>query len=423
MEYLVTEAVLINKLMTTYIIFNSLVLAFLVVISILYYQVKKLSDNLIPEKENQSKKRKGLNWKVYVCLVSVFLLIIFGFLAPFIFTHLPVNENFDFRETGQVGDTVGGLMNPFIALAGVIVTGLAFYVQYKANQQQRELFEKEQQENKDGLQAQINNQNEHLNLQQFESQFYEMLKLHRDNVTEMKIEGYDFKEGGGSLIKYEKITEGRKIFVTMQKELEVILYIYKTVNEKLERSGFEKCYELFFSGIDSYEQKYPSEEAFVRKVRRAREKHMEPEKFEMIVFNHERKKYDENVSLNFNYKPFSGHASRLGHYFRHLFLLVKSVANSTTVNNYGDRMKYLKILRAQLSNHEQILLFYNWLSSYGARWENKENKFFSEYCMIHNLWYNLLFKDEFVSQQILDLKDIEPIFRQGKMFEIDDNNN
>jgi len=105
----------------------------------------------------------------------------------------------------------------------------------------------------------------------------------------------------------------------------------------------------------------------------------------MVHTNKERKEFDSTTSLNFKYKPFSGHASRLGHYFRHLFLLVKSVATSEVEKDYDKTMKFLKILRAQLSNHEQTLLFYNWLSGYGERWENKEYQFFTKYCMIHNL--------------------------------------
>lgn len=78
-------------------------------------------------------------------------------------------------------------MNPFVALAGVIVTGLAFYIQYKANLLQRESFVEEQKESKNQLQLQIDNQNRQNRFQQFESQFYEMLKLHRENITEMRI--------------------------------------------------------------------------------------------------------------------------------------------------------------------------------------------------------------------------------------------
>lgn len=43
----------------------------------------------------------------------------------------------DFNSTGQVGDTIGGIMNPFIAIAAASLTFFAFWVQYKANLIQR----------------------------------------------------------------------------------------------------------------------------------------------------------------------------------------------------------------------------------------------------------------------------------------------
>jgi len=342
-------------------------------------------------------------------------------LAPFVFTRASINKDFNFSNTGQIGDTIGGLMNPFIALAGVIVTGLAFYIQYKANQQQRELFEKEQEDNKASLQAQIDHQKREVSIQQFESQFYEMLRLHRENVTEMRINGYDFSEEGSGLKKFEKITEGRKIFVTMHTELEVILTLYKSVHKRLTKDGFAKCYNMFFSGLDAFENEYPEETELIKVAKSAKKRHSNPESLDMpIIDNEERKSFQKICKLYFNYKPFSGHSSRLGHYFRHLFLMVKSVANSDLITEYEIRMKYLRILRAQLSNHEQILLFYNWLSNYGQPWENNENHFFTEYCMIHNLWYNKLLKDDLIAQEINALRTKKPVHRTGKMFEIDE---
>lgn len=61
-------------------------------------------------------------------------LVLFSFLAPWLFTFHG-SSRFDFTETGQIGDTIGGLMNPFIALAGVIMTFVAFYIQKQANDQ------------------------------------------------------------------------------------------------------------------------------------------------------------------------------------------------------------------------------------------------------------------------------------------------
>ena len=71
----------------------------------------------------ENKSYKG--WYLFAIIVIVFALS-----APYLFTR---NGIIDFTETGQIGDTIGGTMGPFIALAGVIVTFLAFLMQKKAN--------------------------------------------------------------------------------------------------------------------------------------------------------------------------------------------------------------------------------------------------------------------------------------------------
>lgn len=73
------------------------------------------------------------NDKAYKILLRVLIplsigLIIFAFFAPKLFVKEAASQELNFTETGNIGDTIGGLMNPFIALAGVIVTFLAFYL-------------------------------------------------------------------------------------------------------------------------------------------------------------------------------------------------------------------------------------------------------------------------------------------------------
>lgn len=65
-------------------------------------------------------------------------LIVFSLFAPRLITEFYLN--WDFSSRGVIGDTIGGIMNPFIAIAGVFLTFLAFLMQVKANQIQREQF-------------------------------------------------------------------------------------------------------------------------------------------------------------------------------------------------------------------------------------------------------------------------------------------
>lgn len=404
--------------MTTYIVINSIILfvLFLLTIYIFYWQKKSQQPDksLAQDLNDNFNDIINVDWKVKGLMLLAFVLILVSFITPFILTRPSVNNDFNFSRTGEIGDTISGLMNPFITMSGVIVTGLAFYIQYKANLLQRALFIKGQEEARKQFQTQIDLQNRQIKVQQFESQFYEMLRLHRENVNEMRIVGYDFEEGD-SFIRMEKVTEGRKVFVTMKTELECILALIKK-DRKLDSRTFQMCYKLFFSGFDEFKEYFPNE-SIINDLNSAREQHKRPNP--KIKTNQERKEFLPNVKLNFNYKPFSGHASRLGHYFRHLYLTVKSVANSDIITDYDERMKYLRILRAQLSNHEQMLLFYNWLSGYGADWENDKHAFFTEFCMIHNLWYQNLISDKFISDKVEFLRSKPTQFRKGEMFEID----
>lgn len=89
-----------------------------------------------------SKTNDVKNWDgiTIAILVFAFFLIIFSFFAPKLFVDKAATPELDFSETGQIGDTIGGIMNPFIALVGILLTFLAFYMQIKANQIQKQLF-------------------------------------------------------------------------------------------------------------------------------------------------------------------------------------------------------------------------------------------------------------------------------------------
>mgnify|MGYP000182746641 CR=1 FL=1 len=67
-------------------------------------------------------------------------------------------------------------------------------------------------------------------------------------------------------------------------------------------------------------------------------------------------------------KYYGGHQFRLGHYYRHLFQVVKYVNKQLNID-YQTKYDYVKILRAQLSTYEQAVLFLNSLSKMGSVWE------------------------------------------------------
>jgi hypothetical protein len=91
----------------------------------------------------ESKSEKNL---ITTLIIISIVLIIFSFLSPLIFTANASNHRLNFNQTGPIGDTIGGLMNPFITLAGVFITFLAFYMQFRANNIQIKQFNENQKE-------------------------------------------------------------------------------------------------------------------------------------------------------------------------------------------------------------------------------------------------------------------------------------
>lgn len=67
--------------------------------------------------------------------IAALVIILAGCFAPCLFT-LP--GCIDFTNTGQIGDTIGGTMSPFVGIAGVLMTFVAFILQVRANEIQRE---------------------------------------------------------------------------------------------------------------------------------------------------------------------------------------------------------------------------------------------------------------------------------------------
>lgn len=305
------------------------------------------------------------------------ILAIIGFLILL----LPIFTSwYDYGSLGSVGDTVGGLLNPIVGIAAALLTFLAFYIQYTANQQ---------------VQKQ-------LHLQQFESQFYEMLRLHKENVNEMKITGYDLikqssKERsveGIKIIETEiqtvRFTEGRKVFVTMETEFIACYELIESYNDYY-KTNYNKeellklAYKIFFFGsksrlIDSH----TITEGFIKNVKDNLSGIANRHKKSIAAINMYEGVNNKQIKLYVKYKPFSGHESRLGHYYRHLYSTVKYIVNQDgKLLTYKEVRRYLKILRSQMSNDEQLMLYYNCVIGFGGDWI--KNEYVTKYRILHNL--------------------------------------
>lgn len=294
--------------------------------------------------------------------------------------HFPDNFNNcgEKLTPNEIGDSIGGIAGPIIALIAALLTFLAFWIQVKANISQTNQFNKQDTDTK---------------INRFENKFYELLRLHKDNVEEISIDGY----------AQRKIVK-RKAFVSMYLEFRNAFFITKIKYDELRNSQelnveytdeklLRLAYIFFYAGVG-----IRSENLNIIMV---------GEQFDNILYekiNSELKKIQENHKtesrkkslpvLEINklgksmtpksYRPFVGHLSRFGHYYRHLFQTVKFVVNQDeNLITKTQKLEYLRTLRAQLSDHEQVMLYYNAVVGFGEAWIT--NGYFTNFKMIHNL--------------------------------------
>ena len=373
------------------------------------------------EKTNDNKKNPILDW---LCspkplIVISFLIIAFSLFAPWAFTrqHFFDNVVFD-NSTGVIGDTFG-IMNPIIAIAAAIITFAAFWTQYQAN---TEMLEENRTERKESIK--LNRK------QQLVNQFYEMLKIHQDNVKELKwtkkviyerkhdidipsqnksgmhiilteAQKKAIQEKSRNVDEHEFVTDrGRYIFNFYLDEFNIIFNLVDIIYpEKDLRQKVKIAYDLFYKGSCGgvlYD--------LIIKVKNCLREKSTYKDFASDISNFldgnglkEKKDKIQSVLMDvfqrrsfFTIQTFlCGHFEKLNHYYRHLFLMVKMIAKEDEeILPYPEKRDLLRILRAQLSNKEQIMLFYNWYSGHGRQWEEDDeagNHFFTKFRMIHNM--------------------------------------
>jgi hypothetical protein len=73
-------------------------------------------------------------------------ILLFIIAAPYIFTRPAFFSSWDLSNTGQIGDTIGGITAPIISLLGAILVYYSFQAQIKANKIQSDALEDEKQQ-------------------------------------------------------------------------------------------------------------------------------------------------------------------------------------------------------------------------------------------------------------------------------------
>jgi hypothetical protein len=269
-----------------------------------------------------------------------FFLIILGFVFYTTLIFHPTYNNFKFFKndilSSNLGNSLSGLVGTLFSLAGILLIIETLISQTK-------MFE----------------------MQRFESKYFELIKIHRNNIDNLI-----------KRVKKDSTWQGRQVFIEIYDELKMIM---DSINElcnaedltltEIQRGGI--AYTLLYFGIG-----HSSEKILKEYIKRHYFDISQSKLLKIIDILKTKKKGQYNT-----YR-FEGHQMRLGQYYRHLYQTVDFVHNNINLK-YKQKYNYIKTLRAQLSTHEQSLLFFNSLSVLGANWRIK--KILSDYKLIKNL--------------------------------------
>lgn len=113
---------------------------------------------------------------------------------PFVLTSQYFHERFNFSETGQIGDTIGGITAPFLNLIGAFLVFYALKAQVKANELIQGQIDKDNEAKECENEAQNLNQlfsylTENINSFRFKTLPVEMLKNTEDIETDVEYHG------------------------------------------------------------------------------------------------------------------------------------------------------------------------------------------------------------------------------------------
>lgn len=336
---------------------------------------------------------KGFPKRILLLMLVLFLAIL-GLPALLIRPGL-----LDFTETGQIGDTIGGIMGPFIAIIAAFLTFIAFWAQFVAN---NELI--------------TENRRNH-----FENRFYKMLDIHLESVASLNTRFAGDKE--------------KPVISCFQSWCEEIINLFNTLCVEEGLGGF----------VDQIKKKYqgnPDMEEYVDFLIHIQESRVE---YELLFFeitysyffckDFSTLKYGDNKQTQYAIQfattfstyliknkilKLDGNAKNeiLGRYFRHLFQIVRYVDEQPD-NLYEDKdwkSGVLNILRSQMSDYEQLLLYYNAQSSLGHAWDEKH--YIEKYRLIKNIPFSNIFACAGLAPFVKYQETIKAIeAKGGKFFE------
>ncbi|WP_420590687.1 putative phage abortive infection protein [Bacterioplanoides sp.] len=271
--------------------------------------------------------------KVVCVLFGISLLAI----TPLVvFNEVYFNTGFkiDVDLASKFGDFFGGFIGTMFSILSVLLLIYTISSQY--------------------IEASKNNAKDH---------FFKMLDYHTENVRGIRVASLEVE-------KKDVVEEGRRAFVVYKIQFKRLLQAVNEVDLELSlnlspAAKVDIAYMCFF---------YGQSETWIEFIQGKLSSHAGGAVIAEAML--------EKVNNNDKLKLGRTNQTELSSYFRNMYNAVKMVDGDKYLSQQ-EKKDLIKIYRAQLSNPELYILFFNLLSRFGKKW--KERGYITEYELLTNL--------------------------------------
>lgn len=322
--------------------------------------------------------------KVLIC-VSILSLIL-----PFLLTRESFCAALSFSDTGEIGDTIGGITAPLIGLLNAFLLYLTIREQYVFNEQQK----------KDSYDA------------QFKDTFFTLLQ-NQLNVMD-KINGRFFFLTHDKT--YSKDIVGKDFFRYAVVQL-------RNIYTALDSPRYLDCFVEEYDRADYYSEmsepvaQIPDEAKFIEQAYQI--------KYTNLIYSITENNYNKYKNrelegkIGIIYIHFYNRYEVIGVYFRHLYNILKYIDSSEkeAIRKFAHNVnheeeirnqykQYAQFIQAQMSNEELCLLFYN------SFLFKKMQQLIIKYNLLENLSIESLIIKEHNCKKEMNLKSKKGIFQE-----------
>lgn len=293
-------------------------------------------------------------------IIFLTLFSVFGIIGTISFFIIVFNKSYHFNESpiidpnlaSQFGDFFGGFVGTLFSILSVFL--LIYTILHQNKESQKTALE---------------------------TNFFRMIDYHNQNVNQLKIAHLD------STRKAE-ISDGRRAFVQFKIQIHRLFEIVRQINIKKNYNLTNEqiadiVYIIFYYGIDG---------SWVNFIESKLERYTP-------IHKELADEIQVRINLNPNLKIGRTNQTNLSTYFRNMYNAIKLVDESKNLNEL-QKKELIKIYRAQLSNPELYVLFFNVLSRFGKKW--KENKYITKYQLLKNIPNN--YCDDYIPNDYFSMK-------------------